>query len=80
METKQLIGRSFKATPASRITLPCFAVVSGNIVADTTPVHTRSATVQRKLSISAAIVAPQGHAVSIALRTMVARRALVASL
>jgi hypothetical protein len=77
METKQLIGRRFASTPVSRITLPGFQIVTGTLAPVATATQARSAATSRKLSIAAAIVAPQGHAISVALRTVVARIALV---
>lgn len=79
METKQAQPKRFQSTPVSRITLPGFQVTNGTIAPVQTATHT-CRTTARKLSIAAAIVAPQGHAISVALRTLVARRALVASL
>lgn len=71
------IGKRNARNPLARGTLPGFACVGSAIVAAPSPACAPSQTTRIKLAISACIVAPQGHAITVALRTLVARRALV---
>lgn len=62
---------------ASRVTLPGFACVGEHVLPEMTPATVRSAATNRALQCAAASLALQGHGISIALRTLVARRSLL---
>lgn len=62
--------------PLSRVTLPGFACVDGHILPESTPAKRVSSETNRKLQIAAASLSLQGHGITVALRTLVARRAL----
>ncbi len=68
---------SLNARKLARRTIPGFVALDGAIVAAPLPVAARSSTTMRRIAIAASIVAPQGHAITVALRAVLARRALV---
>lgn len=66
-------GKQNARKPLARGTSPMIATTGVDFVT----VRPSCAKTRIKLAIAASIVAPQGHAITVALRALVARRALV---